>query len=237
MSSTFARGLAILSAITDHHAPMSMSEISASTNLPLSTVYRYVTEAVDEGYVERRGSMYSPGHRLKIPDSVTDGQALVEAARPHLRRLAQQSGETALLTRLVGDRAVVAAQARPADDGVVFPIGQPLPLHAGASKRTLLAFGPEHLRSAALAAPLPRYTARTPDATTLRRLLETTRRDGTGISLGEFIPGTHAIAVPLLDGSNVATLCVSGLAFRRGKQWREDTVRALRRAAADIVAA
>jgi DNA-binding IclR family transcriptional regulator len=228
---SFERGLGVLAVLVDR-GPLRAEALAGTLGMPLSTAYRYLKALRAAGFVEEHDGHY---RATVAPAADPDGE-LVRLARPHLERLVAVTGETALLVTRAHQHAVYLDAVAPVDrTHTEFPIGQPLPIHSGASKRVLLAFAPEPVRRRVLAAPLQRFTPTSPGRADLARLLDATRRSGTAVSHGEFIPGTHAVAAPLLRaGHLVGSLAVSGIAGRCEGDWSRRAREAVRRAAAEV---
>jgi DNA-binding IclR family transcriptional regulator len=101
------------------------------------------------------------------------------------------------------------------------PIGQPLPLHAGATARTLLAFAPSDVVEEVLSGDLEAFTPNTPDREALIRKLDSTRQARVTTSRGEMTPGSSAIAVPIFANKEViAALCIAGPDSRCNRAWQ-----------------
>ncbi|TCP51982.1 IclR family transcriptional regulator [Tamaricihabitans halophyticus] len=229
VGSSFERGLAVLAAIRED-GPLRADQLAERLEIPLSTVYRYLKSLRSAGFVEEEQGRY-----WSAAGTGADAE-LVRRARPLLERLGAATGETALLTVRSGLRAVCLDQAfAPAAQGNVFPLHQPLPIYAGASKRLLLAYSPQRLRDRVLGARLERFTPASPDVPRLRELLVHSRKRGVAVSHGEFIPGSLAVAVPVLRaGKLVGALTVSGRSTRCDRAWAGAALHELRRASAEL---
>jgi DNA-binding IclR family transcriptional regulator len=91
------------------------------------------------------------------------------------------------------------------------------PVHATATGRVLMAFGPNSVTDAILAHDLSRLTDRTVvSAAELRRSLENVKRSGYAVIVGELEEGLTAVAAPVLDGGGRirAAISASGPSFR-----------------------
>ena len=96
--------------------------------LPASTVYRYLRSLRDLGLVEETDGWYRPGDRLAHPDRAVANATLASIAKPILRELAAETGETALVTVRAGMAALCVEQAEsPKHMRMAFEIGQLLP--------------------------------------------------------------------------------------------------------------
>lgn len=236
-STSFERGLAVLRELLRH--PARADELSERRGMPLSSVYRYLKALREAGLVtEERGRYCATAVGWTEPPADTSARKLSLRARPLLEQLSTATGETALLTARAGAQAVCLAQVAATHSPCnVFPLHQPLPIHAGASKRVLLAYSSEPLRRHVLNAPLEQFTPVSPDARALEELLAHTRRRGAAVSHGEFIPGSLAVAVPVWRAEQlVGAMAVSGRQSRCDEQWAELALRELQRASAQLQA-
>ena len=214
------RGLRVLLAVSDRGS-VRVDALVGQLGLPASTVYRYLRTLRDLGLVEETDGWYRPGEHLGTTRRVSNS-TLASLAKPILRPLAAETGETALITARAGMAALCVEQVEsPSHMRMAFEIGQVLPLQAGAASRVLLAYAPQDVIERALGGPLAVYTASTPDAVKLRRQLENIRATGFATSRGEFIPGAFAVAVPVFHGESVvAGLALAGPAARCTHEWQ-----------------
>jgi len=85
--------------------PLGVSEISRRLGLPASTVYRALITLEESDYLVRHQNMprYELGQMPQLLNrSLVHRFRLHAASRPHLRRLAERTGETATLTVRLG---------------------------------------------------------------------------------------------------------------------------------------
>jgi IclR family transcriptional regulator, acetate operon repressor len=136
------------------------------------------------------------------------------AAIGPLRRLAEATGETALLTVLspARDRSVCLERVETSQPlRLSVQPGRQLPLHAGASQKALLAFMPPGEIDNLAARPLERCcTATITSRSALRRELAAIRARGWSSSYEETNVGVWGIAVPVLSPADV--VCAVGIA-------------------------
>jgi DNA-binding IclR family transcriptional regulator len=198
-------------------------ELGALLDMPVSTVYRYLRTLAEFGFVDRREGRYHLGPRLLIGTQANvSSEHLIRAADPVLLELADETGETAVITRRIGLTAVCLHQVESRHQlRVALEPGGSSPLHAGATSRALLAYAPREVLDAVLEQGLEPVTPAAPDEKALRRLLRACVREGIAESEGELIPGAVALAAPILrhDGI-VAAIGVIGPADRCGPRWR-----------------
>jgi IclR family transcriptional regulator, acetate operon repressor len=140
---------------------------------------------------------------------------LSEAARPAMRRLADESGETVnlMVRSTAGAEAIAQVDGRHVL-GVSSWIGREVPDHCSAAGKVFLAFG-----ASAPRAPLERRTARTivhPEQ--LERELAAVRENGFAAIVDELEMGLAAVAAPIRDGGGnvVGALSVAGPTARLG---------------------
>lgn len=124
--------------------PMGVSEISRRLGLPASTVYRALITLEESDYLVRFQNM--PRYELGPMPQLLN-RALVHrfrlhaASRPHLRRLAERTGDTASLTVRLGWYGLRLAGVYGSHD--IYHrdrLGEVLPLHRGAARLGMLAF-------------------------------------------------------------------------------------------------
>jgi DNA-binding IclR family transcriptional regulator len=139
---------------------------------------------------------------------------LVELARPSMRRLAAESGETTnlIMPRPGGTEAIAQIDGSHLL-GVTNWVGRPLGLHMTAAGKVFLAFGAATLPDGELEAPT---AATISDRVQLDAELETVRQRGYATIVDELEIGLSAVAAPVRErgGAVVAVLCVSGATLR-----------------------
>lgn len=145
--------------------------------------------------------------------------SLADLARPYLAELVAATRETAALSALAGDQAVLLDLREPSR-AVRWAalIGRSFPLHVGGGK-AILAFLPQERREEILARlpELPAYTPRTlTDPQALRADLERARRQGYAVGDEDYDPETRSVSAPVFDqqGRVVAALSLAGPSFR-----------------------
>jgi len=218
-------------------------EIAARTELPLPTVYRLAQSLTEHGMLERDGARFKLGVTLlHLGALVAEGIDLRRQVRPHLRWLAERTGENVELhIRHDADRIPIEFVPSTQNLRPIVDIGAPISLHAGSGGKVLLAWLPPQ-RSAALArasaARVP--TERPLDLATLPGELERVRAQGWAISEGEGHSGIASIAAPIFDatGAVVGAVVLSAPAVRLPARKRQAytplVVEAARRASRDL---
>jgi DNA-binding IclR family transcriptional regulator len=129
-----------------------------------------------------------------------------------LRALGQATGELALFA--VAEPALctavyIAAVDSPQRLRVTAELGTRVPLTAGATARSLLAFAPAPLIEEVLARPrAPLAEGTLLDEAEIRSRLALTRANGWAISWQETFNGAWAVAAPVLDESGIAVASI-----------------------------
>lgn len=232
------RALVALELFTPSQPSISLGEAATALGVGKSTVHRLFTTMVARGYLS-----YNPQNReyrlglaaIRLGNAALTGLDLRRVAWPYLRRLQEETGESAFLLISDHDSAVVLDLVESAQPlRMSLRPGQPLPLHAGASNKVMLAHMSSERIEAYFARPLFRVTERThTDPILVRKEMDLIREQGYAYSVGELCPDVAAYAVPILYITDVVgSLAVAGPAGRL--QGKVQSVYALQRAARDI---
>jgi IclR family acetate operon transcriptional repressor len=208
-------------------APQGVTEIAAQLGLEASGVSRLLKSLAGWGYVvagDRRGQ-YRLGPRvLVLAERFLLGDRLVQEARPVLEALAEETRSSAHLGAAVGDRMLILAKAQsPERIQVATRVGGRIAPHASALGKMLLAGLSPKERAPYLAPALPRYTARTiTDRRRLAQELETVRRQGYALEVGEEHEGVGCIGAPVCDAEGRWTAAISISGPLQGTPFRVD---------------
>ena len=239
------RAVAILNVFSDARPMMNLSEIAEHLDLNTSTTHRLLQALKAHGLVTQPNGRkaYALGPTvLRLARLATGSLDVQEIARPRLRRLRDEVGETAGLHVLRSDlvRVVVdQAESHQALRRSYTELGDPIPLHQGAPGKVMLAWLPEEQREAILARPLEPATDGTiTDVTELRRDLDGIRERGFAVSYGERVGGIHTVAVAIRDhdGKVVAAISVTGPGTRMPTERLASIAPAVETAAREISA-
>jgi DNA-binding IclR family transcriptional regulator len=213
------RALAVLGVLAEASQPMGVTEIARRVGLPKSVVHYHVSALVRNRYVEARPDRrYGLGYAaLRLGRGNYSNLELRARALPHMRALHHDTWETVTLSALVGhERVYVDQLVSPQEIKLTVELGRPLPLHAGASGRAILAHLADDAREAVLGQPLDRFTSETiTDVGVMRSRLEEVRAAGVAISRSERQEGAASMAAPVFDNHGVAgAVSVCGPDFR-----------------------
>jgi DNA-binding IclR family transcriptional regulator len=227
-----ARAVALLDALAD--GPAGVNALARRIGVNPSSASRLLATLERGGLVEREpGGPYRLGlHLVALADRVLARLDVRDVARPQLRALVAESGETATLSVPGGEEAVTVDFV-PGESSVVSMdrLGRPSVSHATAVGKVMLAFvGGEP-------SALPAYTDRTiTDTTRLAAAVAEVRARGWAEAEGEREPDLNAVAVPILGrgGELVAILGLQGPAARLTAPRRAEALPRLQAAAAAI---
>jgi DNA-binding IclR family transcriptional regulator len=211
--------MAILHAFPDGATRLQPPAVAAQLRITGPTAYRLMASMAEHGLLARDQQGYRLGvSLLHLGARVAEGLELNHVARPYLEWLRDQTSENAELhvrhghTRVPTEVVASSQNLRPMGQ-----VGVPLPVHAGASGKVLLAWLDIDARQA-LALDSHRADQQSGDFEMARweRELEATRARGWAASDGEREAGVSAIGAPVRDqsGSVVAAVVLSGPSAR-----------------------
>ena len=103
-NSTADKALDILGMFSESRPTVGAAEVAEQLQVARSTAYRYVQSLVNSGFLEEADvGRFRLGRRiLELALLARRGQGLSEVARPVMRRLSDEIGETVLLTAWPG---------------------------------------------------------------------------------------------------------------------------------------
>ena len=215
------RTLDILLAFLREGRELGISELSRAVRLPKATVHRLVTVLVGRGFLARDPvtAQYRVGLTpFRLGNLFLSQTHVGQAALPVIHELARLTGETVNLNVVIDLHRVCIEKAESTHDiRHAVELGRPMPLHAGASGKVLLAHLSEDEIQAVIGAGVARLTGRTIVAPArLRRSLAEIRRRGYAVTSDERVEGASAVSAPVRDGTGrvVAGLTISGPTYR-----------------------
>ena len=244
-NATADRALEILLMFSDSVLTVSAADVSTHLDVARSTGYRYLQSLTTWGFLEEsEGGGFRLGPRVfDLARLARKGLAVSDVARPVMRRLAAQTGEAVLLTRLSGN-AVICIEREGGTSGAVrisYERGQVLPTNAGASALALLAWLPEAEIDRILSSvTLHRFTPATlTSARAIKARLAETRAQGYALSHGELDFHVLGIGAPVrgADGDVIGAISVAAVSARVTAAKTARIATAVRSAADEITAA
>jgi IclR family acetate operon transcriptional repressor len=225
------RALSVLRTVAAADQGLTLEEIAARAELPLTSAHRVVVALAEQLFITRsttnRRYFIGPATR-ELCEQVATAESSPLSIHPAMEDAARSSQETVFLTELVDGRAVCVAlvgAARPPRRFV--RIGQETPLHAAASARVLLAELPDpEVRRLLARQPLTACTEETSAGVeAVREQLVLIRARGYDVGDDELGAGVWAVAAPVRSatGRIRASLTIAAV----GVQLKDPPVREL----------
>jgi len=233
---------AILETLADRREGATLSELAARADAPKTSLVGLLAAMVGKDCLRRDASgRYLLGPRVHgLAMRALAGRELPELARPLLKELAEQTGETAVLGVLAADADMVVYVERvESADPIRYSVdvGERRELHCTAMGKALLAhMEPARLGKFLRTARLRRFTPTTvTSVAALRAELAHIRECGVARTRGERVSAASGLAVPVFDCETrvVAALLVAGPSERMRAGERRNT-RLLKEAAAAL---
>ncbi|MBT2509033.1 IclR family transcriptional regulator [Streptomyces sp. ISL-98] len=231
------RAFDLLERMADAGGEVGLSELSASSGLPLPTIHRLMRTLVACGYVRQQTNRrYSLGPRLiRLGESAS--RLLGTWARPYLARLVEETGETANMALLDGDEIVYVAQVPSKHSMRMFTeVGRRvLPHSTGVGKALLAHTEPDEVRALLARTGMPAATEKTittPEG--FLEALEHVRRVGYAVDDSEQEVGVRCLAVSVPDSPTAAAISISGPAGRVTETATDRIVPILQEVAKDL---
>lgn len=202
ISSTFFKGLQVLSAFNDDHPRLSLAEIGQITALDRAAVRRLMITLVMFGYVEKVGKHYALLPKvLTLTGSYMRGNAIGTVVQPILNRYSKDLMKEISLAARADTEAVYIAKSilSDADISFGFTVGSRLPILQTAIGRMLLATCDDATISQMVqTAPLRAYTAHSVmDRDEVQTEVHHARNQGYALASNEFEAGVAGLAVPV----------------------------------------
>ena len=196
------RGLHILFQFTRKQPFMTVEEIAQAVHLPKSSVYRFLFTLRKQGLLDRDPLTvrYSLGLRLLELEEVVHSTIDFETiSKPFLTQLGEFSGETVQLNILHGDHGIcLYGIESPSAFRLAPEKGRIIPLYAGASGLSILAFMVQDAQNKICEGPLEQFTPYTiTDPEKLKSRLVKIQQQGYVITEQEVYIGSLGIAAPV----------------------------------------
>lgn len=200
------RIIRVIEAVVDAGEPVGPRGLARTASIDRSAVGRILQQLGELDVLERRADGYVPGPRLFVLGRILSAlDALPNAVRPLLGRLVAQFDETCYVCALHGDTAVFTHEIQSSKPlRFVVELGRPVPLHAGAAGRAILAgLTREEVSSLIGNAPLPALTPNTiRDPQEILDQAASDRNRGYAVSTEERVTGGASVAAPFFDHTN-----------------------------------
>lgn len=196
--------------------PMGLQELSTELELNKSTVHRILNSLICMDYVRQDPETlkYSLSFKfLRISNQILSQNNMIDLAKPHLKQLAEQSGETVHLVQLDGIHAVYIDKVESAHNSVrlVSMVGKSIPLYCSGVGKAMLAEMPDekvqHIWEQSDIQKLTDYTVT--DFSEFMKLIDNIRKNGYAMDNEENELGVRCIAVSLRSFSGKPSYAIS----------------------------
>ncbi len=237
------RGLTILERLAEVEGGMSLTDVAARVGLPASTAHRLLTTLEQLGFVYQSGDLglwYVGLKAFRVGSAFVTNRDFVGESHHYMRRLMEQSGETANLAIMDHREVVFIAQVQCHEVmRMSVRLGSRLKIHASGSGKAILAGLPTDELDAMLASPLTAMTAHTiTDEAKLREELKIIRARGFSYDDEEVATGLRCVAAAIYDefAEPLGAISLAGPAARIGDGTVEKLGTLVRATAKEITA-
>lgn len=219
---SLTRAISVLNLIAENAPGLNLTGISRELGLAPSTTHRLLTTLQEERYVQydRDNSRWQIGMQAFVTgNGFLSSRDLVTVARPFMRRMMEESGETVNLAISEGDDVIYMAQVESREMMRVYAKpGNRVPLHcSGVGKAIMMVMEEREIDRLATLKGLPKLTDKTIcNTTALKAELKTSRKQGFALDDEEHAVGLRCVASVIYDeySEAIAAVSVSGPAAR-----------------------
>ena len=223
---TVDRLVKIIDSFSSSRRSWTLTDLSEHLDLPKSTLHRFLCSLEAHGILrqDEESKQWHLGYRLLVWGSLAEkSTALHDVARPIMRDLTAETGETALLTVYQAHEVVCVAKVESSHPvRLALDVGVRRPPHAGASSKALMAFLPEEeIEDIVRSQGLPKLCVNTiTDRDALNAELARIREQGYAQSVEETDLGAWGVATPIRgwDGEVIAAIGLAGPIPRFGDE-------------------
>ncbi len=239
---SLSRAFGLLQAVAASSTGLPLGELAARAELAPSTAHRLLNSMRALGFVDldESSGLWSVGlEAFTVGNAYLNRRDFIAEARPVLKALVQDTGETANLAVLHTGRHVFVAQVECQQVmRMVAQLGKPGPVHAsGVGKALLSAQSDEDVGAVIERYGLPRLTENTLTAAEqFRAELKRVRTNGFAVDDEEQLLGMRCVAANVYDehGAAVAAVSISGPSVRLESARIDDLSHIVRDAAGNI---
>src|SRR6202795_3902864 len=202
---SLTRGLSILEALSNSEAGLTLTDLAHRVLLPAASTHRLLSTLEKMRYVYQAGDLglwYIGLQAFVVGSTFLANRDFVAQSHGYMRRLMEQSGETANLAILDGTEAVFIAQVQCHEMmRTLVKLGSRVPLHAsGVGKAIFAALSNEQIDAILKVRGLPRITEKTivvPE--TMWAALRVIRQRGYSFDDEEHARSTRCVGAAIYD--------------------------------------
>lgn len=212
---SLVRALRLLSVVAKADDGLTLTETAQRASLPVSSAHRLLSTLQQERFVrfDHERTRWFVGVEAFVAGSgFLRSRDLVAVARPYMRHLMEESGETVSLAVEEGGQAIYLAQVecRQLMRALASP-GQRAPLHSSAVGKAMIAFAGEPRKQSLMDnVHLERFTDRTivrPAA--FADAIEEARKRSFAVDDEEYAVGLRCVAAPIFNEAYEAIAAIS----------------------------
>lgn len=242
---SLTRALSILNVIASSTSGLKLTEISKALKLAPSTTHRMLTTLQEERYVQydRDSTRWQIGIQAFVTGNCfLSSRDLTSVARPYMRRLMEENGETVNLAISEGDEVIYMAQVESREMMRVYSKpGNRVPLHcSGVGKAILMLMKDSEIERLSVQNGLTRLTEKTIQSVPeLIKELHSSRKLGFATDDEEHAVGLRCVASVVFDeyAEPFAALSISGPAARISSERLSELGKKVKSISAEITAA
>jgi IclR family acetate operon transcriptional repressor len=215
---SLTRALNLLTRLSETPSGLSLTDLSYQLGMPTATVHRLLSTFEEFDFVEQdaeQGLWFVGLKAFTVGNAFLQRRDIVASARPHMRTLVEQCGETVNLGVIDDGEAVFISQVESREMmRMIVRLGSRSPIHASGVGKALLAYMSEQdLTQILQQRGLARYTERSIDnPTQLREELQRIRQLGYALDDEEHAIGLRCVSSAIFDenGQTLAAISLSG---------------------------
>ena len=202
---SLTRGLSLLEALARAEGGLTLTDVAQRVQLAPSTAHRLLSTLEKMGYVYQAGDLgrwYVGLQAFTVGTSFLANRDFIAKSHPYMRRLMEQSGETANLGILDGTDAVFIDQVQCREMmRTIVKLGSRVPLHAsGVGKAIFAAMPDDEIEAILKVKGLPRITANTiTSPETMWAAIRVIRQRGWSFDDEEHALSTRCVAAPIYN--------------------------------------
>jgi IclR family acetate operon transcriptional repressor len=200
---SLTRGLSLLEALARAEGGLTLTDVAQRVQLAPSTAHRLLSTLEKMGYAYQAGDLgrwYVGLQAFTVGTSFLANRDFIAQSHPYMRRLMEQSGETANLGILDGTDAVFIDQVQCREMmRTIVKLGSRVPLHAsGVGKAIFAAMPDDEIEAILKVKGLPRITANTiTSPETMWAAIRVIRQRGWSFDDEEHALSTRCVAAPI----------------------------------------
>lgn len=212
---SLVRALNLLKVVAAANDGLTLTEAAKRAGLPVSSAHRLLSTLQQERFVrfdQERTRWFVGVEAFAAGAGFLRSRDLATVARPYMRHLMEESGETVSLAVEEGGQVIYLAQVecRQLMRALASP-GQRAPLHSSAVGKAILAYAPKERQDSVIAAMrLERFTERTlTTEKAFRGALVDANRLCFAVDDEEFAIGLRCVAAPIFNEAHEAIAAIS----------------------------